>query len=117
MVKTVDIRAHQVLVVQGVHPQNMVQYNPQMEGILKSLLRKVLTPFGQWKERRLAAQEGVAMVTESVRDGMKMLMRQMQLYKQICGQEDGDGISLAVGVERMDEWWQQIQEWAREMND
>ncbi|GLA33104.1 hypothetical protein AnigIFM63326_002383 [Aspergillus niger] len=74
------------------HHMFVVQHNQMMEGVLKKLFTKVLGPFGRWKERRLAerretARAEVILVKESVRDGMKSLMKQMQLFNQIRRQE------------------------------
>ncbi|KAL4948762.1 hypothetical protein BDW69DRAFT_198625 [Aspergillus filifer] len=81
LVKTVDIDGHQILA-----------YNTEMEEVLKKLLTKVLGPFGRWKEQRVAklresARREVILVQEGVRDGMRALIKQMQLFKQICGQK------------------------------
>ncbi|RDK41115.1 hypothetical protein M752DRAFT_319859 [Aspergillus phoenicis ATCC 13157] len=74
------------------HHMFVVQHNQMMEGVLKKLFTKVLEPFGRWKERRLAerkktARAEVILVKESIRDGMKSLIKQMQLFNQIRRQE------------------------------
>ncbi|KAK5790556.1 hypothetical protein VI817_007843 [Penicillium citrinum] len=119
LVKKVNIYGHRMLVVQGVHPQNVVQYNPKMEGILKTLLTKVLGPFGQWKERRVterreAAQREVVLAQDGITNGMTVLLKQMDLFEQICRHKNE--IELTVTVGRVKEWRKQIENWAREMS-
>lgn len=114
LVKSVDVHGHRMLVVQGVHPQNVVQHNLKMEGVLKTLLTKVLGPFGQWKERQVterreAAQREVVLA----RDGMTVLLKQMDFFEQICRHKNE--IELTVAVGRVKEWRKQIENWAREM--
>ncbi|KAL4924634.1 uncharacterized protein BDV17DRAFT_284571 [Aspergillus undulatus] len=122
LVKTVDVDGHEILVVQGVHPQNVVQYNQEMERVLKKLFTKVLGPFGQWKERRVAerreaARREVILAKEGVRDGMRVLIKQMQLFEQICGQDGRNRIELLAAAKRVEEWRKQIEGWAGEMDD
>jgi hypothetical protein len=118
LVKTVEIYGHRMLVVQGVHPQNVVQYNHKMEGVLKTLFTKVFGPFGQWKdtrvtEQREAERREVVLAQEGIRDGMTVLLKQMHLFEQICRHKSG--IELTVAVGRVKEWQKQMENWAREM--
>ena len=120
LVKAMDIYGHRMLVVQGIHPQNVVQYNPKMEGVLKTLLTKVLGPFGQWKERwvterREAAQREVVLAQDGITDGMTVLLKQMDLFEQICRRKNEIELTEAVG--RVKEWRKQIENWAREMRE
>ncbi|PYH50341.1 uncharacterized protein BO96DRAFT_491635 [Aspergillus niger CBS 101883] len=113
LVKIMDVDGHQMFVVQGVHPQYVMQHNQLMEEMLKKLFTKVLGPFGRWKERRLAerretARAEVILVKESVRDGMKSLIKQIQLFNQICKQEGRNGAELSETVKRVEEWQKQI---------
>ena len=121
LVKTVDVDGHQMLVVQGLHPQNVLQHNQKMEGVLEKLFTKVLGPFGQWKqqrvaERREAARTEVILVKEGVRDGMRVLMKQMQLFNQICGQGDKTEVELSAAAKKVEEWREQVEGWAGEMD-
>ncbi|RDH26790.1 hypothetical protein BDQ94DRAFT_164198 [Aspergillus welwitschiae] len=105
LVKMMDVDGHQM-----------------MEGVLKKLFTKVLGTFGRWKERRLAkrreaARAEVILVKESVRDGMKLLMKQMQLFGQICRQECKKDAELSEAAKRVEEWRKQIEDWAGEMDD
>ncbi|KAL4935381.1 hypothetical protein BDV06DRAFT_217470 [Aspergillus oleicola] len=114
LVKTVDVDGYQMLVVQGVHPQNVIQYNEKMEKVLKKLLTRVLGPFGQWKEQQVAewresARREVILVKEGVRDGMRALMKQMQLFEHICGQGGRSGMELSVAAKRVEEWRKQME--------
>ncbi|BCS00252.1 uncharacterized protein AKAW2_50593A [Aspergillus luchuensis] len=122
LVKMMDVDGHQMFVVQGVHPQYVMQHNQMMEEVLKKKFTKVLGPFGRWKERRLAerreaARAEVILGKESVRDGMKSLMKQMQLFNQICRQEGRNGAELSDAAKRVEEWRKQIEGWLDEMDD
>ena len=114
LVKMMDVDGHHMFVVQGVDPQYMLQHNQMMERMLKKLFTKVLGPFGRWKERRLAerrkaARAEIILVKKSVRDGMKSLMKQMQLFNQICRQEGRNGAELSETAKRVKEWQKQIE--------
>ncbi|RAL17769.1 uncharacterized protein BO97DRAFT_419996 [Aspergillus homomorphus CBS 101889] len=119
-VKTVDVYGHQMLVVHEVHLQDVVQYNQETEEVLNTIFTMVLGPFGQWKDRRLTVQREAArreyvMVKEGVREGMRGLIRQMQLFEHICGQEARNGV-LSKATKRVEEWRKQMESWAKEMD-
>jgi hypothetical protein len=84
LVKTVEIYGHRMLVVQGVHPRNVVQYNQKTEGVLKTLFTKVFGPFGQWKDTRVTEQREVVLAQHGIRDGMTVLLKQMHQFEPIC---------------------------------
>ena len=110
-----------MLVVQGLHLQNVLQHNQKMEGVLEKLFTKVLGLFGQWKQQQVAEQRKearteVILVKEGVRVGMRALMKQMQLFNQICRQGDKTEVELLVAAKKVEEWQEQVEGWAGEMD-
>ncbi|KAL4791406.1 hypothetical protein BDV19DRAFT_401410 [Aspergillus venezuelensis] len=101
-----DFRATELSSSEAGAPQELVktdviQHNKKMKEILEKLLTRVLGPFGQWKERRVAeqiesARREVILVKKGVGDGIKALINQMQL---------------------VEEWRRQMKGWAGEMED
>ena len=82
---------------------------------------KVLGLFGQWKQQWVAewrkeAWTEVILVKEGVRVGMRVLMKQMQLFNQICRQGDKTEVELSAAAKKMEEWWEQVEGWAGEMD-
>ena len=104
LVKVVDIGDHTMQVVQGVHPQYVVQYNEDMEGVLQGLFQKVFQPVGKWKRQRLVARAELTMTRDIVKSGMESLLKQMKFYQQICGRVGEGCIPGAVMVKQMEEW-------------
>lgn len=53
-VRRVDVDGHRMHVVQGMHPNYVVQKRPDLEGVLQGLFVQVFRGFGAWKLRREA---------------------------------------------------------------
>jgi hypothetical protein len=117
LVKVVEIGDHKMEVVQGVHPQYVVQHNEEMEEVLHGLFRKVFQPFGEWKQQRLVAREEFAMTSEIVKSGMGSLLKQMKLYQQICGRVGEGYVPGAVMVKQMEEWESVVEGWIAQMTE
>ncbi|RAL07955.1 uncharacterized protein BO97DRAFT_332040, partial [Aspergillus homomorphus CBS 101889] len=111
LVKEVEIGDHMMQVVQGVHPQYVVQYNEAMEDVLQRLFRKVFKPFGKWKKQRLMAWKELTTISEIVKSSMESLLKQMKLYQQICGRVGEAYAPGAVMVKQMEEWESVVDGW------
>lgn len=58
-VRVEDAGAHQMYVVQGMHPQYVMQRQSNLE-VLERLFKRVLGPFGVWQSRRAVMQQSEA---------------------------------------------------------
>ena len=54
------------------------------------------------------------MACEGITEGMTVLLKQMDMFKQICRHKNQTGIDGRV--EKVKEWREQIEKWPREMS-
>ena len=116
-VQRVDVSGHRMHVVRGMHPQYVVQREPNLERVLAGLFMRVFEPFGAWQSRRMAAQQGLQYAGAVLSGQVVQLRRLIQLYRQLCGQAAGSGVEGPVAVERAEELGTQLAEWERGSSD
>jgi hypothetical protein len=110
-VRVVDVEGHQMHVVQGMHPNYVVQKRPDLEGVLQDLFVRVFRDFGAWKSRREAIQ-GALLDAATVISGLVItLRRQLQLYQEMCQQAQECGIEGPMAVGRVEELQSQLDGW------
>lgn len=110
-VRRVDVDGHRMHVVQGMHPNYVVQKRPDLEGVLQRLFVQVFRGFGAWKSRREATQ-GALLDAATVISGLVVtLRRQLQLYQEMCQQAQECGIEGPMAVGRVEELQSQLDGW------
>jgi hypothetical protein len=116
-VQMVGAYAHQMYVVQGMHPQYVVQQQPDLEEVLVRLFRRVFGPFGTWQSRRAVMQQGLRDAGAMLLGLVALLRLQAQLYERLCAQAEGNGVEGPVAVRRVKELGAQLADWERESNE
>lgn len=116
-VRVVDVSAHQMQVVQGMHPQYVVQRQRDLEEVLAGLFRRVFGPFGMWQSRRVATQQGLQDAGAMLLGLVALLRLQVQRYERLCAQAEGSGVDGPVAVRRVKELGAQLAVWERESNE
>lgn len=116
-VRAVNVSAHQIQVVQGMHPQYVVQRQPDLEEVLAGLFRRVLGPFGMWQSRRVVIQQGLRDAGAMLLGLVALLRLQVQLYARLCEQAVGSGVEGPVVVRRVKELGTQLADWESDRNE
>lgn len=114
-VQRVDVGGHWMHVVQGIHPQYVVQRKPNLERVLAGLFKRVFKSFGEWQSRRAVMQQGLRDAGKVLLEHVVLLRRHIQLYGQLCGQAARSGVEGPVAVERAEE--RQLAEWESGSSD
>lgn len=109
-VRELDLSGHQMQVVQGMHPQYVIQREPAQEEVLVELFAQVFRPFGMWQSRRVAMQQTLCDAGAVLLGLVVLLQRQMKLYGQLCGQA-GSGVEGPLAAEHVEELRKQLAEW------
>ncbi|KAB8213194.1 hypothetical protein BDV33DRAFT_185227 [Aspergillus novoparasiticus] len=110
-VRGVDVGGHRMHVVQGMHPNYIVQKRPDLNGMLQGLFVRVFHGFGVWKSRRQATQGALLGAATVISSLVVTLRRQLQLYQKMCQQAQEFGIEGPVAVGRVEELQSQLDGW------
>lgn len=113
LVKAIEADGHHVQVLQGIHPQYMVQFEPDQEDDLAGLFVRVLGPFGTCHAWRMAMHQGLRDAAEVLVRQLAPLRSQMQLYRRLCEQATEIGVKEPVAVRQLKELEAQLAEWER----
>ncbi|OGM42776.1 hypothetical protein ABOM_008194 [Aspergillus bombycis] len=109
-VRELDVDGHRMSVVQGMHPQYVVQYEPALEGILVELFTQVFRPFGEWQSRRVAMKQALGDAGVVLLGLLGLLQRQIRIYGHLFKQGGGE-LEGPVAAGHVEELGKQLAEW------
>ncbi|KAK6824296.1 hypothetical protein RU639_005032 [Aspergillus parasiticus] len=109
-VRELHLSGYQMQVVQGMHPQYVMQREPAQEEVLVELFAQVFRPFGMWQSRRVAMQQTLCDAGAVLLGLVVLLQRQMKLYGKLCGQA-GSGVEGPLAAEHVEELRKQLAGW------
>ncbi|KXG45149.1 uncharacterized protein PGRI_095800 [Penicillium griseofulvum] len=106
-VRVIEADALRIQVVQGMHPQYVIQYQPSLEKHLVGLFAQVLGPFGTWHSRRMAMHDAAKVLFKL----LASLRLQTQLYRRLCQEGAEIGGEQPVTARRLKELEAQLAGW------
>ncbi|RMZ46294.1 hypothetical protein AFCA_012216 [Aspergillus flavus] len=109
-VRELDLSGHKMHVVQGMHPQYVMEREPTQKEVLVELFTQVFRPFGMWQSRRAAMQQQLRDAGAVLLGLVMLLQQQMKLYGQLCAQS-GSGVEGPLAAEHVEELRKQLAEW------
>ncbi|KAB8245504.1 hypothetical protein BDV35DRAFT_356638 [Aspergillus flavus] len=109
-VRELDLSGHKMHVVQGMHPQYVMEREPTQKEVLVELFTQVFRPFGMWQSRRAAMQQQLRDAGAVLLRLVMLLQQQMKLYGQLCAQS-GSGVEGLLAAEHVEELRKQLAEW------